>query len=262
MLTEGGVVEARTPTDIKYWGTENAQKRYVRLLACSRSRERLRSDPRGPARAGRAARAPAGGAAGRRVPALLRLDPGPAGPSRAAVATPRPWSATSSASPSLAHYQKALFRDEISPLGIEPSIDGRGWVLPIVLGLLPDADVEQAIERLLPEWITHGVTMVRLPDDGSAPTSPVDHPILVTIGQLLEARYGQVPNGPFFQTRSANDARLFRRDGIPSYGFSPFLVLSTDTMGVGGVNESIALPGYLDGVELYVDLVRRLVGAT
>jgi hypothetical protein len=57
-------------------------------------------------------------------------------------------------------------------------------------------------------------------------------------------------------------ARLFRREGIPSYGFSPFLVLSTDTVGVGGVNESIALPGYIDGVDLYVDLVRRLVGST
>ena len=68
--------------------------------------------------------------------------------------------------------------------------------------------------------------------------SPIDHPILVTIGQLLTERYGQVPNGPFYQTRSTNDARLFRHEGIPSYGFSPFLVLSTDTVGVGGVNES------------------------
>ncbi len=161
----------------------------------------------------------------------------------------------------LASYQKGLFRDDISLLGIEQSIDGRGWALPIVLGLLPDSDVEQAIEQLLPQWITHGLTMVRLPDDGPSPTSPVDHPILVAIGQELEARYGVTSNGPFFQTRSANDARLFRRDGIPSYGFSPFLVLSTDTVGVGGVNESIALPGYVEGVELYVDLVRRLVGA-
>ena len=41
MLTEGGVVEARTSSNIKYWGTENAQKRYIRMLACSGSRERL-----------------------------------------------------------------------------------------------------------------------------------------------------------------------------------------------------------------------------
>ena len=80
--------------------------------------------------------------------------------------------------------------------------------------------------------------------------------------ELLEARYGTVSSGPFFQTRSTNDARLFRAAGIPSYGFSPFLVLSTDTMGVGGVNEGIALPAFLDGVEVYVELVRRLVDRT
>ena len=43
VLTEGGVVEARTTDDIKYWGTENAQKRYVRLLLCSPSRQRLKT---------------------------------------------------------------------------------------------------------------------------------------------------------------------------------------------------------------------------
>jgi acetylornithine deacetylase/succinyl-diaminopimelate desuccinylase-like protein len=100
--------------------------------------------------------------------------------------------------------------------------------------------------------------MVRLPDDGPPLSSPIDHPIFATITTVLESRYGTVSNGPFFQSRSTNDSRLFRNHGIPSYGFSPFLVLSTDTMGVGGVNESIALPAYLEGVELYIELVERL----
>ena len=94
---------------------------------------------------------------------------------------------------------------------------------------------------------------------GCRRSSPVDHPIMVTISELLEARYGTV-----LQRSLLPDSQHQRRSPVPrprhpqSYGFSPFLVLSTDTMGVGGVNEGIALPAFLDGVEVYVELVRRL----
>lgn len=258
VLTEGGVVEARTTTDIKYWGTENAQKRYVRVLACSPSRQRLEalvSDLRSQSEALDHLRV---------VPAVAEFL-GYYAPTRDLpahrdlLAHPDSLVTDLERFEQLAAYQKALFRDEISPLPIEAATEGHGWVMPLTLGLLPDADVDEAIDRLLPPWITHGVDVVRFQDDGPPPVSPLDHPIFTTIGQVVEARYGKVANGPFFQSRSTNDARLFRRDGIPSYGFSPFLVLSTDTMGVGGVNEGIALPAYLDGVEMYIDLVRRLV---
>jgi acetylornithine deacetylase/succinyl-diaminopimelate desuccinylase-like protein len=261
VLTEGGVVEARTTDDIKYWGTENGQKRFVRLLACSPSRERLRQllvdlrsqgEPLAPLRV---------------VPPVAEFLRHYAGTRdlplhRELLAQPDAVVADLGRFVQLASYQKALFRDEISPLPIERTPDLRGFALPLTVGLLPDADVEQAIERLLPSWITHGVELVRLPDDGPAAVSPIDHPIFVAIEQTLEARYGSIASGPFYQTRSTNDSRLFRSHGIPSYGFSPFLVLSTDTMGVGGLNEAIALPAYLDGVRLYVDLVRRLVAAS
>jgi acetylornithine deacetylase/succinyl-diaminopimelate desuccinylase-like protein len=257
VLTEGGVVEARTSSDIKYWGTENAQKRYVRFLACSRSRDRLHdlhrdlraeSDP-----VDRLRVLPA-------VAEFLRsYAPSRDHPThRELLSDPESTIADLGRFEELPEYLKGLFRDEAAPLRLEQTADGRGWVMPITLGLLPDADVDEAIGRLLPTWMTHGVQLVRLPDDGVAPVSSVDHPIMVTIANLLEARYGRVLNGPLFQTRSTNDARLFRARGVPSYGFSPFLVLSTDTMGVGGVNEAIALPAFLDGVEVYVELVRRL----
>ena len=41
MLTEGGVVEARARDEIKFWGTEFAQKRYADLIVCGDDRERL-----------------------------------------------------------------------------------------------------------------------------------------------------------------------------------------------------------------------------
>ena len=96
-------------------------------------------------------------------------------------------------------------------------------------------------------------------DDRSLPRQPgVEERRLAHVWRARAHYYGAIPNGPFFQSRSTNDARLFRRYGIPSYGFSPFLVLTTDTKGIGAVNEGIALPAYLAGVELYIDLLRRL----
>ncbi|MEA2693335.1 MAG: hypothetical protein QOJ16_2722, partial [Acidobacteriota bacterium] len=41
VMTEGGTVEARTRSEIKYWGTEYAQKRFADLVVCSKDRARL-----------------------------------------------------------------------------------------------------------------------------------------------------------------------------------------------------------------------------
>jgi acetylornithine deacetylase/succinyl-diaminopimelate desuccinylase-like protein len=261
VLTEGGVVEARSPEDVKYWGTENAQKRFVRVLACSRSRERLqalvadladRGQPLEPLRVTPpVAEFLSFYASTRDLPLHREL-----------LSRPESTVIDLQKFEQLAPYEQGFFRDEVSPLPIERAPGGQGWMMQLTLGLLPDIEVDAAMDRLLPEWITHGVSLVRLPDDGPAPVSPIDHPIFVAIGETIEARYGKVPHGPFYQTRSTNDARLFRSFGVPSYGFSPFLVLTTDTVGIGGTNEGIALPAYLDGVATYGDLVRRLVGAT
>ena len=42
--------------------------------------------------------------------------------------------------------------------------------------------------------------------------------------------------------------------------FSPFLIFTTDTFRVDGTNERIGLPGFVDGVALYVQTVERLAG--
>ena len=70
--------------------------------------------------------------------------------------------------------------------------------------------------------------------------------------------YPDVTVGPLFLPRTATDARFFRAAGIPAYGFSPFAIPVTDTLIVGGGNERISLPGYVEGVAIYRRLVERL----
>ena len=68
--------------------------------------------------------------------------------------------------------------------------------------------------------------------------------------------------GPYFLPWTATDSRFFRSAGVPSYGFSPFLIMNTDTLQVDQANERMSLPGYVDGVTLYREVVRRLVADT
>ena len=49
---------------------------------------------------------------------------------------------------------------------------------------------------------------------------------------------------------------------MPTYGFSPFLIMNTDTLQVDAANERFALPGFVDGVALYSRAVRRLASDT
>jgi acetylornithine deacetylase/succinyl-diaminopimelate desuccinylase-like protein len=74
----------------------------------------------------------------------------------------------------------------------------------------------------------------------------------------IERHHPGAVAGPMFLAWTATDARFFRRAGIPAYGFSPFLIMNTDTLQVDAPNERMALPGFVDGVELYLDVVRRL----
>jgi len=45
---------------------------------------------------------------------------------------------------------------------------------------------------------------------------------------------------------------------IPSYGFSPFLIFATDTYRVDTINERIGLPGFVEGVRIYKEVVQTL----
>ena len=261
VLTEGGVVEARGPRNIKYWGTETGQKKVLTVTACSSSRERLQQLRYDLASQGQ--------------PLMnLRVTPPVANfldsyaPSRDAVehrdllARPERLIRDPELFSRLAPYHQSLLRDEISAFPVEASSNGGGFEMKMNLSLLSGSNLEEALAHLLPGWATHGVRLDVQPWQGTDRGTSTDHPIFTTIASTLADTYGPIASGPYYQMRSASDARIFRAMGIPAYGFSPFPVLTTDTVGIGGPNEGIALPAFLDGISLYVELVRRLVTET
>ena len=261
VLTEGGAVEGRSASDVKYWGTEFVQKRVVRVTVCDGDRgrlEALRNELKGALREpGRLTLTPEASAFLARYAASRDRED-----YRRWLADPRSLLRDLVAFGTLPNYVQSMFRNEAVPLPIEPAAGG-GYELPVNLLLLPGADVDGALAELLPPWRLHGLTYTVYDEGGAAHGSPVDHPVMTTIAGVIGEHYPGVPVGPLFLPWTATDSRFVRARGIPAYGFSPFMVLTPEVLRLvqgRAVSERIALPGFVEGVEIYREVLDRLAG--
>ena len=257
VLTEGGAVEARARDQIKYWGTEAGQKRFVDVHVCSADWARLdalhgllkdRSFTETDLRLTPEVRA-----------YLASYGPTRDRPAYAeAMEHPEEVLADVNKLRELPPYVRSLFRNEAVPFAVEPA-PGGGWQMLIKLHLLPGVELAQVRDELLPPWMLWGLGVTVDEPPTARHGSPLDHPVFQAALAAVKARYPAAPAGPWFLPWSATDSRFFRAAGVPSYGFSPFLIMNTDTLQVDQANERFALPAFADGVSLYGDLVRRLV---
>lgn len=260
VLTEGGAVEARTREDIKYWGTEVGQKRFVDVIVCGPDRQQLedlrqlllqridRGYPEIPVRITPEVRAYIESYGPTRDREDLRVM----------LAQPDETILDPAAFHKLPDYVRSLFRAEAVPFPVaaEP---GGGFEMVVKLHLLPGQETREVFADLLPSWVTWGLTTTIDEPPSARHGSPTDHPVFAEIQKVLGERYPDAPKGPWFLPWTATDSRFFRTMDVPSYGFSPFLIMNTDTLQVDKANERFALPGFVEGVGLYKDVVRRLV---
>lgn len=258
VLTEGGVLEGRDPEDVKYWGTEYLQKHHWNLVACSPHREsleQLRQDV-----------VTYGSELDSRLRLVDELRPffRAYAPSRdredfrRALADPEAIVRDRSLYESLPGYVQAMFRNEVHAFEVRAA-KGGGWELPVKIHLLPGVRLDEVRDDLLPEWLFHGFDTVLEREPAAAHGSPVDHPAVQAIETVLRRHHPGARVGPIFLPWTATDSRFFRAHGIPSYGFSPFQILTIDVLRVGSVTERIPLPGFVDGVAAYRDVLQELV---
>lgn len=259
VLTEGGVVEGRSREEIKYWGTEVAQKRFHTLVLCDPSRELLEQFHDDIQRFGALEER------------LLLVDEVRSFLShyaptrdrddlRKLLGNPDVILRDREAFDRLPRYLKALFRNELHSFGVRPAADSGGWELPVKIHLLPGVELDEIRGELIPPWLFWRTESVVEVAPSALHGSPVDHPVLDVIAELLARHYPGAPVGPLVLPWTATDSRFFRAHGIPSYGFTPFPILTTDVLRVGRHGERIDLPGYVEGVDVYRELVQRLAG--
>lgn len=254
VLTEGGAIEAVNLKEVKFWGTEFLQKRFVDIWVCDSNPDRLQELRQ----------------------QLLAADVGPLRPPSEPVAE------------FLRHYGPSRDRREVREMLASPEtlleapLRGMlpprvlsslrnelavfpvredpmgGYLMRVILHLLPDQEFEAAFDELIPDRLagfTYEIDIQQPP----VPASPLDHPLFRGIEAFMEKTMPEVSHGPLFIPWNATDARYFRTHGITTYGFSPFWFLSSDAVKMKGANERMPVPAFVDGVELYVALVEDLV---
>lgn len=256
VLTEGGIVEARTRDDIKYWGVEVVQKRFADVTICGGDRERLEELRRDLIERGHT------DTDLKVIPEARMLFERYAATRdrqelRDLLGRPEQVLGDVAAFRKLPNYVRSMFRNEAVPFQVQEDPSG-GYRLLVKIHLLPQQELGPALAELLPAGLTHGLVVQVDEPPAAHGGSPTAFPVFKEIVAAIEERYPGAPAGPYFLPWSATDSRFFRATGVPSYGFSPFLIMNTDTLQVDQANERMALPGFVEGVELYRDVVRRL----
>lgn len=258
ILTEGGIVEPISRHEFKYWGIEFAQKRFAGVAFCADTLEELEEVRAALTELNVSRFAPV---VTEEVELFLKFyaetRDNPA--YRELLENPKSLRDNPSGFLRLPFYLLALLRNEVVVFPPEEDPSG-GYRMKAELHLLPGQKLETASGELLPKWITHGVEVEVTEPRGAETGSRVDLPAFDALAGAVRKTYGEAPVGPFFLGLSATDARFFRTLGAPTYGFSPFLIFSTDTFRVDGPNERMSLPGYVSGLEIYAEAVRRIAG--
>lgn len=257
VLTEGGAVEGTRPGEVKYWGTETSQTRLIQVDVCHGAAEPLRElytelqygperEPRVTEEVAEVLRGYAPSRDSERLRAELD-DPHSLVRDRRSLA-------------GLSRYLRAFFSDRLIPFRVQ-SAPGGGYQLRVNLLLLPGSDPRQALDELLPGWMLHGFEVQIFDEEGSPHGTPTGHWGFGVIDRMMRERYPDSVHGPLYLPSTVTDARFFRRAGVPTFGFTPFNILTPEVIAIQHgkpVEERIALRGFVDGVDLYRDLVGRL----
>ena len=263
VLTEGGTVEATDLDAAAYWGTEFVQKMLVEIKVCDSSLERLQDLAEELGARQRVRRVMP-----ELVPFFERYGRSRSRPdTRELLAQPEKLVDRLRTYPRdvdvtvVPPYVDALLTDQLLMSRPRPDPDGdQPFALFLALWILPGRTLEDAWPELIGDRLEGFDYSVDQWYPMAVP-SPLGHPLFTELDAFMNERHPEVPHGPLVIPWSASESRYFRLAGIPSYGFTPFWILSGDSFSMKGINERLPLPAFVRGVELYRELVARLVEA-
>ena len=134
----------------------------------------------------------------------------------------------------------------------------RGFV---VVSTPPGVSPDPFLEPIATDAVRSGIRVIHSLSTGATAASPfLDStgrlvPFLDLVKRVTEAAHPGVPFGPVPGFGDATTSIYFRQRGIAAYGYSPVAANITDSARRHGNDERIYLRDYLDGVDLYRELL-------
>lgn len=141
----------------------------------------------------------------------------------------------------------AGYKNNVVPSIASASLDVR---------LVPGYDPEQFIDELR-IIINDPNISIEKEFISSTKTSPIDNYAYNAIENVVKKIVPEASVVPYVTT-GFTDSRVFRRLGVPAYGFMPILVSKDELRGIHGVNEKISLDNLLLGVKILYHLIDQL----
>jgi acetylornithine deacetylase/succinyl-diaminopimelate desuccinylase-like protein len=123
--------------------------------------------------------------------------------------------------------------------------------------LLPDQNVDAFLAELRTVFGDADIEIERIMVFAPA-MSEVDTELYRAIAGANRAHFPEAAVLPAMQT-GFTDSHFFRARGIPSYGYSPFLVPPADDAGVHGNEERVSIENVRRGTRVMVEILRSLV---
>ena len=122
--------------------------------------------------------------------------------------------------------------------------------------LVPGYDLEKFIDELKIIINDHDVEIEKVFSSATS-TSPVDNEPYGSIKKVINQLVPDASVVPYVTT-GFTDSRVFRRAGVPAYGFIPVLVSKDELRGIHGIDEKISLDNLLLGVKILYHLIHQL----
>jgi len=126
-----------------------------------------------------------------------------------------------------------------------------------VVSVPPGVDPGPFLDRVEEKARASSIRVVDRLSSGPTSPSPFPTPFTELLKRVSQAFHPGVPFGPVPTYGGMTTSVLFRRAGIPAYGYSPILMNITDEVRRHGNDERVFLRDYVDGVEIMDQVLKE-----
>jgi acetylornithine deacetylase/succinyl-diaminopimelate desuccinylase-like protein len=143
------------------------------------------------------------------------------------------------------------------PVVGDPPEAPKSYAVLAVLSTPPGVPPERWLDPILKDAAQRGAKATHTFSGGTTDASPYPTGFTELLRRVTAAHFPGVPFGPVPTYGGFTTSMVFRRQGFPTYGYSSIPMNITDAVRRHSNNERVYLRDYLNGVDLYGDVVEE-----